>query len=391
MTSDVGKVVPQLDMVASVAHGLQNLGAKSLADNVTDTADAILGLNVGMQQGIITGLFDVGRSPDASVELQKQAVQVLRRTMPQTGDLWWASRGGQDAIGSAMGASLPELLTAMPVPNRAAGERAAQATWRFFWNARAIRPYSGWKDTRDLGAALLEITGVQGGSPVNNSNPDRVLAGRLLGQWAPKAVSTTYANFRNGKYAEPATLDSMLAWQFGLAHDLRTDVPDLVLVDEPKTPIGKWIKGQGGNPSMQTELVHMAFDYVHGPAFGRAVAPILEIGRGRAFDPMLVEEAFRSSAKDQSGAGLLKMTLALAQTQPDKLGQAWMIYRNLVPPEKGSAAAADYDKLKALFREKDRGILEITPLPNMLDTFGGQAFQGGLPAVQTINAQERMR
>ena len=392
MISDVGKLVPQMDLVASVMHTAQNMGAKSASDNVIDTADALLGLNVGMQQGIIAGLFDVGRAPDRSVELQKQAVQILRRTMPQTGDFWWASRGGQDAIGSAMGASLPDLLTAMPVPNRAAGERAAQATWRFFWNARAVRPYSGWKDTRDLGAALLEATtGVQGGSPVNNSNPERVLAGRLLGQWAPKSVAAVYSNFRDGKYAEPATLDSMLAWQFGLAHDLRTDVPDLQLVDEPQTPIGKWIKGQSGNPAMQTELVHLAFDYVHGPAFGRAVAPILEIGRGRAFDPMLVEEAFRSSAKDQSGAGLLKMTLALAETQPEKLGQAWMIYRNLVPPDPRSAAGADYAKLKALFRERDRGILEITPLPNLLDTFGGQAFQGGLPAVQTINAQERLR
>lgn len=391
MISDVGKMVPQLDLVSSVMHTAQNMGAKSVRDNVVDTADAILGLNVGMQQGILAGLFDVSRSPDRSVELQKQAVQVLRRTMPQTGDMWWASRGGQDAIGSAMGASLPDLLTAMPVPNKAAGERAAQATWRFFWNARQLRPYAGWKDTRDLGAALLEITGVQGGSAVNTSNPERVQAGRLLGQWAPKAVAAVYSNFRAGKYAEPATLDSMLAWQFGLAHDLRTDVPDLVLVDEPQTPIGKWIKGQGGSPAVQSELVHMAFDYVHGPAFGRAVAPILEIGRGRAFDPMLVEEAFRSSAKDQSGAGLLKMTLALAETQPDKLGQAWMIFRNLPPPDPRSAAGADYAKLKALFREGDRGILEITPLPNMLDTFGGQAFQGGLPAVQTINAQERLR
>lgn len=394
MVSDVGKLNPQLDMLASALHTVRDARARSSADNVTAAADSILGLVLGLQTALVSGAVDFLASdqPAGDRAMQDLALKAMRRTMPQTGDFWWASRGGQDAIGAAMGADLPELLRAMPVPNRDAGERAAQAAWRFFWNARALRPYSGWKDNRDLGQAIADVVGLKPGTPVASARPERLKAARALAAWAPRQVSVTYSDFLHGRYAEPATFDSMLAWRFGLAHDLRRDVPGLALVDEPQTDIGKWIKAQQiTDPSLGSELLELTFDYVHGPAFQRAVAPIMDVARTRFLDPVLVEEAFHSSARDPSGAGLLKMTLALAKRDPDKQSQAWAIYRNLPVPDRGTQAEGAYKELQAMFRERDRGVMTIPALPHLFEVFGAQSLQGGLPAVRTVIDQERRR
>lgn len=392
MVSDVSKLVPQADLIGTTVQGLRNFSEKSLGDHVRDMADVALGWNADVALGTATGLFDFMAAPDGqrSDQAMRFALTALRRATPQTGDLWFLSRGGQDAIGSMLGGSLEDHMRAMPQPSPEAAQRVQQAAWRFLYNARKLRPYTNWKDERDFPQALLGVLGVESGDKLGQARPEQVTAARTLAQWTARSVASTYSNFRHGKYTEPATLDSLVAWQHGLALDLKHDTPLLELVDEPKTPIGQFIKGQvQSDAAVGNAMLEIAHRYFYGPAYLRGIAPVLQVARTRTFDPSLVEEMYRSSAADPSGSGLLKMALSLARRDPSMRAQAWAIYRNLMPPDPGTGARAAYDELRRLTQESESGILHAPPLPDLLELFGSQAFQGGAPANWGVLRQRR--
>lgn len=393
MVSDVGKLVPQADIIGTTVQALRNKSFKSLGDNVKDAADIALGWNMDVALGAASGLFDFAAAPEGQRDSKAWdiALTLLRRSTPQTGDLWFLSRGGQDAIGSMLGGSLEDHMRAMPQPSPDAAQRVQQAAWRWLYNARKIRPYTNWKDERDFAQALVGVLGIDSGDKLGQARPEQLAAARTLAQWTSKSVASTYANFRHGRYTEPATLDSLLAYEHGLAIDLVANQQGILgVVDQPRTAIGRFVKAQvEADPAVGNAMLEIAHRYFYGPAYTRGIAPVLELARTRTLAPELVEEMYRSSAADPSGAGLLKMALSLARRDPSQRVQAWAIYRNLQPPDPGTQARAAYDELRTLTQEYESGILNVPPMPDLLDVFGSRAFQGGAPANWGVLKQAR--